>query len=332
MKLRTCFLLACGFLATSCRDDRLGGNSVETESDIAARVLLVDSLLPDWNLPEKKLTVATLRFDSGNFDFTPTKSDGSDLRLTRSDSTPIPFDIAVWDRVKRIGRLHVRLDSASLVPRSKIVLRWGDTTTASSRNEDSTWAKVAATQKLLVNSVLVDDFEADGDTSSLPTRPVWSASAGDSGVITGRNRESAGLGRSGKAMHIQFQTVKNGFNVFQTPLVAGGPMRSLRSLDSVELWLRGVGRVYVTFDHKTETVGSKTWTGVDLDSTKWVRVRLRPQDMDSANGIGGNVGWDAIQDVLTHFTLIFGNAGSTTGREIWIDDIRLYGVDRDDLR
>jgi len=52
-----------------CFDDRISGNTTQTENTVTARSILVDSVLPDWNRPAGWPTVATLRLDSSNFDF-----------------------------------------------------------------------------------------------------------------------------------------------------------------------------------------------------------------------------------------------------------------------
>ena len=109
-------LFAWLVLATACSDDRVTGNSVETESDITARRLMVDSLLSEWSRPVGGLTVATIRLDSGNFDFSKTRDDGSDVRVQRGDGSPVPFHLDVWDVVARIGRLSVRIDSSLRLP------------------------------------------------------------------------------------------------------------------------------------------------------------------------------------------------------------------------
>jgi len=328
--IRSNLAIGClALLAISCSDNRLGGNSVETESDFTARVLPVDSILPVWNKPSDSLTVATIRFDSTNFDFSKTLSDGSDLRLVHRsyDSTPVPFTVVVWDKPNRIGRLQVRLDSVSLRRRADLVLIGGGERKLGLSNQTATWEKVPTSQQLLVNSVLVDNFESSSDTTLLPTQPVWAGLNGDSGWITGMSHEAAGLGRTGKAMRVGFKSSGNGFVVFQTKLVANSSQRNLRSLDSLEFWARGKGKVMATFDHNTKDTSFKAWTAVVFDSTKWVRVRIRPQDLDPNNGIGGNRGWLAVRDSVTHLTFIAGQ-----GSEVWFDDIRLYGIDRDDLR
>jgi hypothetical protein len=65
----------------------------------------------------------------------------------------------------------------------------------------------------------------------------------------------------------------------------------------------------------------------DSVPSKWTRIRLRPTDLNPADGKGGNVGWEAICDSVTNLTLFFYN-----GTDFWIDDIRFYGINRDDLK
>ena len=67
---RARFLLALPtVLATGCSEDRRAGNSSETENNIAARTISVDSVLPGWNRPHGVPTVATLKLDATNFAF-----------------------------------------------------------------------------------------------------------------------------------------------------------------------------------------------------------------------------------------------------------------------
>lgn len=327
--LRTWLLLGLCLLG-SCTEERISGNSVETESDITARILPVDSILPPWNRPIDSLTVAVLRFDSTNFDFKHTQPDGSDLRIVRKDSTPVPFSVVVWDKVAKKGRLHLRLDSQSLRRRVDLVMKWGGVPRTQIGDPKTTWEGIPATQALYLNSVLVDDFERATDSNMLPSSSSWIRTPGDSTVkVLAFDRVAAGLGRSGNALHTSFETPgTQTYLVVQTRLTSvPRGARSLRSLDSIEFWARGKARVMVAFDNNNASPSYKAWKGIDLDSTKWVRVRLRPKDLDTANGIGGNKGWEAVRDSVTHITFIAGR-----GSEMWLDNIRLYGVDVDDIR
>ncbi|MDB5102433.1 MAG: hypothetical protein JWP91_122 [Fibrobacteres bacterium] len=52
-----------------------------------------------------------VRLDAGNFDFTTASSDGSDLRFTKQDGTPIAHQIDHWDAVNKEAAVWVALDS-----------------------------------------------------------------------------------------------------------------------------------------------------------------------------------------------------------------------------
>ena len=58
---------------------------------------------------------------------------------------------------------------------------------------------------------------------------------------------------------------------------------------------------------------------------KWERVVVRPQDFQSDTV--SYHGWDVTRNRITHFTIFAFN-----GTDLWIDDVRLYGINRDDLR
>lgn len=311
-----------------CSNERSAGNSFETESDVAARVIQVDTILPAWNTPLDSTTVATLRFHAGNFDFGKPRPDGRDLRVLRIDSSPVSFELEAWDSKAKIGRLRVRLDSRLLRPKAQIVVKWGDSTTKGGADSTATWKGIPAAQQLLLNSVLVDDFESGVEMSLLPTWPLWQTDSSDSGKILSVTHDSAGMLRPGKVARIRYQAKGEWFVVFKVPLVRESiTPRSLRSLDSIVLWTRGKGRFFVAFDHQSDGKAPKAWKAMDLDSTGWSRLRIGPQDFDSANGTGGNVGWPKVRDSVTHLTFLAGAGG-----EFFLDDIRLHGVDRDDLR
>lgn len=56
-------------------------------------------------------------------------------------------------------------------------------------------------------------------------------------------------------------------------------------------------------------------------------MRIRPQDFNSPSIVGNNVGWEAVRNRVTNLTFLV--AG---GSELWLDDIRLYGIDGNDLK
>jgi hypothetical protein len=314
-------LLAVLLFLSGCGEPQ-AGNSVETENTAGARVLEVDSFLPAWNHPTGG-TVATLRFDRANFVFSASTRNGRDLRFERLDGSLLPFEVDVWDTSAEIGRVLVRLDSSLYAPQAAVRMRWGSSQ-ASSANPTGVWSGLPDSVALLANSVLVDDFEGGDDTTKLPDLDVWRDGFSDSAYVSPLAFPTAGQSRPGTALHVTYSAPSPSYAVVATSL-SNGP-RSLRSLDSLVFWARGTGTLSVAFEHLTGLVGPKAWAQIPLD-TGWTRVRIRPTDLDSADGIGYNFGWSYVRDSVTDLTFILQD-----GSDFWLDDVRLHGIDRDDLR
>lgn len=311
----------------SCADQRTGGNTTQTENTVAARFIRVDSILPEWNSPDRGTTVATVRLDSFNFpEFDQTDSSARDLAVETTDEKPVPFDVDFWDKAAHLGRLHVRLDSSLLRPNSKFVFRWKQPL-LSLANYDAVWKALPDSQKLELASVLVSDFENHSATTLLPTAPSWATYSGDSANVTPPDFLPAGNGRSGSALTVQYVIDgHNSYVVVKTPLTIDKKPKNLRALDSLVFWAKGTkgANMFIAFDHKELF---KSWMLDTLD-TVWTRIRIRPSDLvPASNTNGGNRGWIAVRDSVTDLSFI-----PTTGTRIWLDDIRLYGIDRDDLR
>jgi len=313
-------------LSTGCGSDRVSGNSVETENTASARELRIDSLLPAWaRRPDSGATVATIRLDASGFDFRRSSASGLDLKVERLDTTVLPFETVVWDSASGIGRLRVRIDRSLQRSGSRIRLRWG---LSSIRRSDgaATWAGILPAWKTVLTSVTVDDFEHGNLTNLLAFPTQWYSSASDSCSVSALQLASAGKGHIGNAIFVNYQATfaNDRFALIGTRL--GSAPRSLRTLDSLVFWTRGSGILSVAFDHLRNDTGYKAWTHKLLD-TAWTHVCIRPQDLAVADGIGHNIGWTAVRDSVTNLTFLVNGSGS-----LWIDDVRLYGIDRDDLR
>lgn len=312
-------LAALGFLAVGCGTDRVSGSSSETEN-MLARAIPVDSLVASWNRPVNGVTVATIRLDSSNFDFAKSSSSGLDLSVEREDGRLLPFEIAHWDSAASRARLHVRLDASLLAGKQRIVLRWGLDRIARG-NPAAVWTAISDSQRLEVNSVLIDDFEHGTLTSLLPNGNSWYVILNDSSPVASPVLVPASKGRAGTAAHF---TYAKAYSLMGLSL---GGHRSLRSLDSMVLWARGTGVLLPAFDNLDSGTGGKAWTHITLDSAAWTRIRIRPQDLDTADNLAGNVGWISIRDRVSYLTFLV-----AAGSEVYLDDIRLYGIDRDDLK
>lgn len=315
--------------ALGCENERIAGNSSETENTLAAKTLSVDSLLPGWSRPQRSPTVATIRLDSTNFDFSEVDSAGDEVAVQKLDSTPIPFEMVYWNKAAALGRIEVRIDTQMLKSGSRFQLLWRQKAAVRS-NPTATWAAIPDSQKLALKSVLVDDFERGSLRNRLPDSAYWYASSSEDATNSAAALAAAGAGRAGAALRIAYTTKAAGaYAQIGTTLGAtGGAAKTygLCSLDSLVLWVRGSGAISIAFDYLVPSTDHKAWTHSTLD-TAWRRVRIRPQDLDTADGVGGNIGWNNVCNRVTNLSFIVSG-----GTQLWIDDVRFHGVNRDDLK
>lgn len=316
--------LSSALLLAACGEDRSAGGSVETENVYA---ISVDSLLPPWNHPVTYATVASVTLDASNFPFERSTSDGRDVAVETPAGARIAFEKTYWDSAARMARLRVRFDTGSLVRGARVLLRWG---LARGADPDpvATWKGISQSQRLAIMSVPVDDFEQGTLQSLVPGGGNWYVSTSDSiAKVSQPELVAAGKGRSGTVLHISYDASISNYRYALTGVSLGPVPRSLRSLDSLVFWARGSGTLSVAFDRLIPGRTGKAWVHKTLDST-WTRYAIRPQDLlDSSNTIGGNLGWKAVRDSITNFTLLV--AG---GKDLWVDDIRFHGPEWEDFR
>jgi len=305
--------------------ERIAGSTTETENVLSAVVFSVDSLLSDQERFRHAPTVATLRLDSTLMDFKATDSLGRDLIVERLDSIPLPFSVVYWDRQAALGRIHVRLDSLQQTTGSRIRLRWRCPLQVRS-NPAAVWRAIPATQALALNSILVDDFERATTRSLLPDSASWYKGGTDSATVSVPKLDTAGSGRSGHALHIAYDAPSATYQYALLGIALGKNPVNLHSLDSMVVWVRGSGKLAIALDRLTAGNKGKAWMHMTLAST-WTRVRIRPQDFDSASAVGNNVGWEAVRNSITNLSFLVDG-----GSDLWVDDIRFYGVDRNDLQ
>lgn len=328
--------LLCLILPSGCVGDRSAGTSTETENAIGARILAVDSVLQPWERSGSGASIATLRLDAGNFDFSPTDDSGRDLSLETVQGQRIPFEIVHWDRRASRGRIHVRIDQPLLAPGSRFKFLWK---LPLGRRSDpaAVWQGITSEQKLSTTAAWVDDFEGPSLLHSLlPISSFWFLG----GAIPSSGRAASGSGRSDTSLHLVCAPSQcdTGRQVLAATLLASTP-RSLRSLDSIAFWARGNGRIWITFEHLDSTqlrlvaTGRldslqpiHTWASRDLGGA-WTRIRLTPSDFGPSQSHPGDVGWEAIRDSVNYLTFRFEG-----GTELWIDEIRIHGINSTDLR
>jgi len=312
-------------LVAGCGDTQ-AGTSTQTENHLGMRTIRIDSILPMDNPCPVGATVSTLRFDFANFAFSEADSSGKSLAIERLDGSPVPFQIVFWDARSAVGRLKVRIDSALRSSHSSLVLRW-NLPLANRSDSGAVWQGFSPAQTLFLNSVLVDDFEDGVLRNDLPDSSAWTDTASANASFSNFDVRPATDGRSGKALHFTYSadSATNQYVLIKTPLASSS--RCLRSLDSIVLWMRGSGKLYVALENTSGGVSKKAWATYRVDSSQWNRIRVRPQDFAAAENKYGNVGWSSVRDSITHITFLMAGSG-----DFWLDDVRIHGIDRDDLR
>jgi hypothetical protein len=318
------FLASTILLVWGCGDDRSAGISFETENVSAGAVIDVDSIAP----PAQRLGwypyVATVRLDTSMIDI-DSASAGANLVVEQMDRTPVAFAIQRWVPAEGWARILVRIEGDLLAGGRKIVVR-NDDKLLYNADPDVLWAWIPDTLRTAWTSVLLDDFEHGALTNLLPNQAAWSTKRADSARMTEPTLVPAGSGRTGTAMRFEYDAPlsRNDFVLFQTttsprPVNFGG-------LDSIVFWARGTGILSLSLDRNWNGASSKTWMHDDLD-TVWTRWRVRPQDFDPPGEHAGNKGWDSVHDSITHITFFATGSGF-----VMIDDIRIFGLNKDDFR
>jgi hypothetical protein len=309
-------LVALGIFASGCVEDRTAGGTTETENAVAVRQFRLDSIVSDWNqVGEAGVTVATLRLDSALFDTGATDIEGNDLDLRNSSNASVPFVKTYWNANEKVGRLKVRLESKLFTPGAQITL-WRGMSLANRSNPMPVWSGIPDSLQAVLSSALVDNFENGSNQIVLPGRSAWFLDGGSTIAPSGSSR-------TGNALHMV--STATGVKVMAAALLANSPRR-LITLDSVVVWARGQGQLRIAFEYAAAGDQKVAWSPRNLDAT-WKRIKVTPADLDSALAARDAVSWGTIQDSVSHLSFWFDGAG-----EGWIDEPRLYGVDKDDFR
>lgn len=297
------------------------------------RPLNASDLVPEWMRPLTFPTVVTLYLDSSRFDFREANADGSDLRVFTAAGNKLLLDRVRWDSAAGLAVVRIRIDDASDTL-DAWRLCWGKSL-AFDLGRPDVWEGLSDSTILALNSVLVDDFEDGTAQNFLPepiSRSYWFQVRSDTSVMLDPGPgddfalaiQDAGAGGNGMAIHIHYTVPSPHWALIGTSL-GKGP-HSLFSMDSVEFWVKGNGEYSVAFENNSgDSLGKKAWIHLSCDSL-WTRVAFTPADFDTVDTNGGNIGWEAIRDSVTNISVFLG-----AGSDFWIDDIRLYGISRNDL-
>jgi len=290
-------------------------------------------LIASWMRPLSIPFVLVYRLSGSNFDFSTAKGDGSDIHLYRADGSEVPIEVDTWDSVLQKATINIRLERASDTA-ATWNMEWGDPRVEPSPKTDI-WKGLSDSLKYALNSVEIFHFENKQTLNDLPsplTQKDWYVqkhvldTKADTLIVTTNNAAdyltNGTNGRGGTVVHIEYEADLPDMVVFGTRLT--DHPHDWSRLDSIVVWLRGNGEYEIILENLDEEKNYKaSYKGEASDS--WQRVMLQPEDFTWV--LKDYHGWEVTRDKITHFT-IFGYNGT----ELWIDNVRLYGINRDDLR
>lgn len=344
----------CGYLTVSAWDSEdlnaIGQTSTNVTSKDTVDLGLIENpnkvipensirfmpseLISDWMRPLSFPTVLVLRLDTTNFDFQKAAKDGSDIRLYDGAGDLIPFEIDGWDTTLNSATLNIRVESAADTVRPWL-LTWGDKKAAKLKDVN-VWKDLSDSLVAALNSVEILNFESGTKYNALPA-PLnnkfdWYIQPHDSATVKNNldSKPTNGIEKADRAifgknvLHVQYQANKLGRYVVIGTRIAEHS-HDLSRLDSVEVWLKGDGDYEIILETIVESDTNYKTTYKGSVNEKWTRVAVTPKDFTNADGKSYH-GWDVTRNKITRFTIFVYN-----GSDIWIDNVRMYGINLDDL-
>lgn len=139
--------------------------------------------------------------------------------------------------------------------------------------------------------------------------------------------EEAGAGREGHAMHWTTSAKTGQWSFMGLWMCSSTDPCDFSVVDSIVYYVRGTG----SYSFNLETIidgatGKAVFLDTLLGADEWERVVVRPSDFMEGDSAYGNMGWDFVSKQVTNIAV-----PAYYDTEIWIDDIRFYGVTKEDL-
>lgn len=289
-------------------------------------------IISSWMKPVSIPSVMTLRLDSANFDFASAKGDGSDVHLLDKDGNEVPMQVDFWDSTRQSAAIFVRLESQKDTS-ATWTLEWGDPY-AKPQKQTDVWDSISDTLKYALNSVEFFNFDSKAIVNDLPSplkKYDWYVQLHTvdtlSDSVTIKTLSPASFlqadtkGRPGTVVHIEYTANYPDYTVFGTRVTQH--THDWGRMDSLVVWLRGDGDYEIILENLFDKLNYKASHKGKLSSS-WERITLKPEDFDYV--LRDYHGWEAVRDKITNFTIFAYN-----GTEIWIDNVRAYGINIDDF-
>lgn len=289
------------------------------------------NLISSWMRPISIPYVLVMRLDSTNFDFSQAKEDGSDIHLLDADGKELPIEIDGWDTSIHSATINIRIEDFKDTV-GVWTLEWGDIY-APAQKKSNVWNGISDSLMYELNTIEIFNFDSNSYKNDLPaplTRNTWYLQAEEGATLTDtavakdyhKSLQKDPLGvLPGLSAHFEYKAEHPEYILMGTRLT--NHPHDFSRLDSVIVWIRGDGEFEIileTLDDELNYKCSHKGTALPI----WQRLVLTPEDFDYK--IRDYHGWDVTRNKITNFT-IFGYNGS----ELWVDNVRLYGVNRDDL-
>ncbi len=281
-----------------------------------------------------KSVMGFIRLDSSNFDFSRAPKKGSGISVVDPANEPLDFAVSYWNDSLNKAVILVPMDPQV----DTVKFKWSTEVDASQISVADAWKNIDSEVVLEQNSILMVDFESGmksnlfkpadepnwiygfiGDSASIVTTPV--VGNGLEGI------EDAGDGRDGHAFHWKSSAPNGQWSFVGLWMCRMEEACNLQALDSVAFYTRGKGVIsFVLESTGYPNVEGKALSYDTLSTDKWTRITTKPADFIAADNKYGNMGYNAIINAITDFHVV-----AYREAEIWLDDIRFYGINMDDL-
>ncbi len=293
------------------------------------RVIPIDSTISDWMRPIAETTVVFVRLDSVNFDFGEAMKNGNDIRFTDQGGNRLAFKKAFWSDSLKQAELQIRINGTSSV--ESLVMYWGKTAALDASSND-VWKDLPDSLVTAIHSIKIIDFDSQkletafnyGDGSR-----DWYFNPQDSNVTTTPSRDNVQDAfefndeRQSYVFHWKSTSKKKGKWSMIGSRINRNPS-SLEGIDSIVFFAKGSGELGFAIEVLNEPTGKTKY--VDYLDSNWKRFSFTPDDFVPGDGEYGNMGWDFVKARVTTFSIWI-----VDDSEMWIDDVILYGVNRDNF-
>lgn len=293
------------------------------------RVIPLDSTISDWMRPIADTTVVFVRLDSVNFNFNEAMKNGNDIRFTDQSDNRLKFKKVFWNDSLQQAELQIRINGTSSV--ESLIMYWGKTA-ALDASSDDIWKDLPDSLVNSLHSIKIIDFEKQRletafDYADGPRE--WYFEPQDSNVTTQPSNEEVQKAfekdkeRGGYVFHWKSTSKKKGKWSMIGSRINRNPS-SLEGIDSIVFYAKGSGELGFAIEVLDEPTGKTKY--VDYLDSNWKRFCFTQKDFVEGDGEFGNMGWDFVKPRVTTFTIWIVDES-----EMWIDDVILYGVNRDNF-